>query len=133
MISRLRIIGAEDQNWREFGPGEVGIGWDSMVLGLAIHLVTGSPSIRCSCDRGRRPRPAVASSRGRRGLALSECRRRADPTVVRALTIDASGRTPARNDRTPTLSNYSAVRPYQSSVGVRITDNDSQDCLPERT
>jgi hypothetical protein len=41
VISRLRIIGAEDQNWHEFGPGEVGIGWDSMVLGLAIHLATG--------------------------------------------------------------------------------------------
>ena len=26
---------------REFGPGAVGIGWDSMVLGLAIHLSTG--------------------------------------------------------------------------------------------
>lgn len=31
----------DDENWREFGPGAVGIGWDSMVLGLAIHLSTG--------------------------------------------------------------------------------------------
>jgi uncharacterized protein YndB with AHSA1/START domain len=35
------VIGADDENWREFGPGAVGIGWDSMVLGLAIHLATG--------------------------------------------------------------------------------------------
>ncbi len=35
------IIDVDDENWREFGPGAVGIGWDSMLLGLAIHLGTG--------------------------------------------------------------------------------------------
>jgi uncharacterized protein YndB with AHSA1/START domain len=35
------IIGADDEIWREFGPGAVGMGWDSMLLGLAIHLGTG--------------------------------------------------------------------------------------------
>jgi len=30
-----------DEIWREFGPGAVGMGWDSMLLGLAIHLRTG--------------------------------------------------------------------------------------------
>ncbi len=30
-----------DEIWREFGPGAVGMGWDSMLLGLAIHLSTG--------------------------------------------------------------------------------------------
>ena len=35
------VIEADDEIWREFGPGAVGIGWDSMVLGLAIHLSTG--------------------------------------------------------------------------------------------
>ncbi len=35
------IIGIDDQIWSEFGPGAVGIGWDSMLLGLAIHLGTG--------------------------------------------------------------------------------------------
>lgn len=34
-------IGPDDDQWCEFGPGAVGIGWDSMVLGLAIHLETG--------------------------------------------------------------------------------------------
>jgi uncharacterized protein YndB with AHSA1/START domain len=32
---------ADDEIWREFGPGAVGMGWDSMVLGLALHLDTG--------------------------------------------------------------------------------------------
>jgi uncharacterized protein YndB with AHSA1/START domain len=31
----------DDAIWREFGPGAVGMGWDSMLLGLAIHLHTG--------------------------------------------------------------------------------------------
>jgi uncharacterized protein YndB with AHSA1/START domain len=35
------IVKADDPIWGEFGPGAMGIGWDSMVLGLAIHLSTG--------------------------------------------------------------------------------------------
>ncbi len=35
------IVDVDDENWREFGPGAVGMGWDSMLLGLAIHLGTG--------------------------------------------------------------------------------------------
>jgi uncharacterized protein YndB with AHSA1/START domain len=35
------IIDGDDENWREFGPGAVGMGWDSMLLGLAIHLGIG--------------------------------------------------------------------------------------------
>lgn len=31
----------DDEIWREFGPGAVGMGWDSMMLGLALHLSTG--------------------------------------------------------------------------------------------
>jgi uncharacterized protein YndB with AHSA1/START domain len=31
----------DDEIWREFGAGAVGMGWDSMLLGLAIHLSTG--------------------------------------------------------------------------------------------
>jgi uncharacterized protein YndB with AHSA1/START domain len=32
---------ADDEIWREFGPGAVGMGWDSMLLGLALHVDTG--------------------------------------------------------------------------------------------
>jgi len=35
------IAHVDDEMWNQFGPGAVGIGWDSMLLGLAIHLSTG--------------------------------------------------------------------------------------------
>ncbi|MDT5210462.1 MAG: hypothetical protein QOF67_2877 [Mycobacterium sp.] len=35
------IAAVDDATWHQFGPGAVGIGWDSMVLGLALHLSTG--------------------------------------------------------------------------------------------
>src|SRR6478735_10545638 len=31
----------DDEIWRQFGPGAVGMGWDSMLLGLALHVATG--------------------------------------------------------------------------------------------
>ena len=42
--SRLVIehIAHVDDHWDQFGPGAVGMGWDSMVLGLAIHVATGA-------------------------------------------------------------------------------------------
>ncbi len=42
--ARLRlehIAHVDDDTWREFGPGAVGIGWDLGLVGLAIHLTTG--------------------------------------------------------------------------------------------
>jgi hypothetical protein len=35
------IAQVDDETARQYGPGAVGIGWDSMLLGLAIHLSTG--------------------------------------------------------------------------------------------
>jgi uncharacterized protein YndB with AHSA1/START domain len=35
------IAHVDDEMAQQFGPGAVGIGWDSMVLGLAIHLSAG--------------------------------------------------------------------------------------------
>jgi uncharacterized protein YndB with AHSA1/START domain len=32
------IAHVDDERWTEFGPGAVGIGWDSMLLGLSLHL-----------------------------------------------------------------------------------------------
>ncbi|MCP2031045.1 uncharacterized protein YndB with AHSA1/START domain [Okibacterium sp. HSC-33S16] len=32
----------DDADWKQFGPGALGIGWDSMLLGLALHLSTGA-------------------------------------------------------------------------------------------
>ena len=35
------IAHVDDDTWRQFGPGAVGIGWDLGLVGLAIHLGTG--------------------------------------------------------------------------------------------
>jgi uncharacterized protein YndB with AHSA1/START domain len=32
----------DDERWAQFGPGAVGVGWDSMLLGLAMHLESGA-------------------------------------------------------------------------------------------
>lgn len=32
----------DQERWEQFGPGAVGIGWDMMLLGLALHLRTGA-------------------------------------------------------------------------------------------
>ncbi|TFV57386.1 polyketide cyclase [Mycobacterium sp. PS03-16] len=36
------IAQVDDDVWNQFGPGAVGMGWDSMVLGLALHLSSGA-------------------------------------------------------------------------------------------
>jgi uncharacterized protein YndB with AHSA1/START domain len=36
------IAHVDDARWAEFGPGAVGVGWDSGLLGLAGHLSTGA-------------------------------------------------------------------------------------------
>lgn len=59
------IAQVEDEIWRQFGPGAVGIGWDSMVLGLAIHLSTGE-SINPSFGK-----QWTGTEDGRRFLTLS--------------------------------------------------------------
>ncbi len=54
------IAEAGDETWRRFGPGAVGMGWDSMLLGLALHVATGEsvdPSVGqqwTATDDGRR-------------------------------------------------------------------------------
>jgi uncharacterized protein YndB with AHSA1/START domain len=56
---------ADDEIWRQFGPGAVGMGWDSMLLGLALHVATGEgidPSFG---------QQWVATEDGRRFMALS--------------------------------------------------------------
>jgi uncharacterized protein YndB with AHSA1/START domain len=65
--SRLVIehIAHVDENWPQFGPGAVGIGWDSMLLGLAIHLDTGE-----SIDPSFGPQ-WTATEDGRRFMKLS--------------------------------------------------------------
>jgi len=66
--TRLRIehiAHVDDEQWPRFGPGAVGIGWDSMVLGLALH-VAGSTEV--TPDKGME---WMATDEGRRFLTLS--------------------------------------------------------------
>ena len=81
------IIGIDDQIWSEFGPGAVGIGWDSMLLGLAIHLGTGE-SIDPSFGQ-----QWTGTDDGRRFMTLSgegwytaNVTRGEDPAAARVLT-----------------------------------------------
>jgi uncharacterized protein YndB with AHSA1/START domain len=59
------IAHVDDEMWEQFGPGAVGMGWDSMLLGLAIHLGTGE-SVDPSLGQ-----EWLATEDGRRFLALS--------------------------------------------------------------
>ncbi|GAA5200540.1 SRPBCC family protein [Rugosimonospora acidiphila] len=60
------IAPLDQQRWAEFGPGAVGIGWDSIIMGLALHLTSGGTALD----------PAevatwVASEQGREFMAAS--------------------------------------------------------------
>jgi uncharacterized protein YndB with AHSA1/START domain len=36
------VAHVDDERWAQFGPGAVGVGWDSMMLGLTMHLESGA-------------------------------------------------------------------------------------------
>jgi uncharacterized protein YndB with AHSA1/START domain len=55
----------DDEKWKMFGPGAVGVGWDLMLRGLAGHLTSGA-----ALDRDR-VRAWVAGEDGREFMALS--------------------------------------------------------------
>jgi uncharacterized protein YndB with AHSA1/START domain len=62
------IAHVDDERWAEFGPGAVGVGWDSGLLGLAMYLSSG---------QGVDPEESaawVASEDGRRFMTLSSDR-----------------------------------------------------------
>jgi uncharacterized protein YndB with AHSA1/START domain len=75
-----------DEIWRQFGPGAVGMGWDSMLLGLALHLGTGDSIDPSAGQRW------LATADGRRFLAVSSRQWAAahiasgdDPATARAM------------------------------------------------
>lgn len=63
VIEHIAVVG--DEMSLQFGPGAVGIGWDSMVLGLALHLSTGEAIDPAFGEQW------VTTDEGRRFLALS--------------------------------------------------------------
>lgn len=62
-IEHIAIVG--DEMSLQFGPGAVGIGWDSMLLGLALHISTGESIDPHFGEQW------VTTDEGRRFLALS--------------------------------------------------------------
>jgi uncharacterized protein YndB with AHSA1/START domain len=62
-IEHIAHVG--DDMWAQFGPGAVGIGWDSIFLGLSQHL-SGSPAV----DRSNSA-AWIASAEGRQFMTLS--------------------------------------------------------------
>ena len=59
------IAHVSDERWAEFGPAAVGIGWDSTVMGLSLHL-SGGPAIDL-----REGMAWAASEEGKRFMTLS--------------------------------------------------------------
>lgn len=63
------VAHVDDKMWAEFGPGATGVGWDSTLLGLAMHLTPGVKAITPE------QAPAwVASDEGRRFMSESSQR-----------------------------------------------------------
>ena len=81
-----------DPRWDEFGPGAVGVGWDTALLGLATHVATGA-----AVD----PREAMAwlgSANGREFVRRSSddwCRASIDAGTDAAAARAAAARTTA--------------------------------------
>ena len=44
-LEHTALVGGVGDQWDEFGPGAVGVGWDMCLLGLADHLTTGAPVV----------------------------------------------------------------------------------------
>ena len=78
-LEHVALVEDFDDKWDEFGPGAVGVGWDSALLGLAEHLATGEavnpdfadPALlefmRRSSDDGAGPRSPTAPHARKRG------------------------------------------------------------------
>jgi uncharacterized protein YndB with AHSA1/START domain len=98
----LRHIAKPTEHWKEFGPGAVGIGWDTALLGLAQHLGSGG---------GVKPEEAMAWMASPEGVefltASSEGWYEAD--VARG--TDAAV---ARAAADATLAAYTATEPPES-------------------
>jgi len=59
------IAHVDDETWAQFGPGAVGIGWDSIVLGLSLNL-SGAPAMDPAQGAAW-----AASDEGKQFMALS--------------------------------------------------------------
>jgi uncharacterized protein YndB with AHSA1/START domain len=92
----------DDEQWAEYGPGAVGVGWDLGLTGLAIHLSSGAPV------DPQESMAWAASDQGRQFVSLSSQRWR-DANV--AAGADPSG-AQAAADRTTAF--YTGAGPAES-------------------
>jgi len=42
LLELEHVAHVDDERWRQFGPGAVGVGWDMALMGLGQHLATGA-------------------------------------------------------------------------------------------
>jgi uncharacterized protein YndB with AHSA1/START domain len=62
----IHIAPDDDAKWAEFGPGAVGIGWDSVVMGLGLHLTAPEQALDPAAAM-----EWMASEEGRRFVTLA--------------------------------------------------------------
>lgn len=99
--TRLRLSHIADSDnpfWDQYGPGAAGVGWESGLVGLSLHLATGAPVDReafaawGTSDEGRRFGIGAAEAWGRADLASGEdaevARRRAAEVAAFYTTPD---------------------------------------------
>jgi uncharacterized protein YndB with AHSA1/START domain len=91
-----------DEHWGEFGPGAVGIGWDSAVVGLYLHLSSGE---------------AIGPGEGAAWAASEEGRRFMTLSGERWYEADVAGgadEAAARAAADRTIAAYTAAPPEES-------------------
>jgi uncharacterized protein YndB with AHSA1/START domain len=101
----LDHIAHVDEHWAEFGPGAVGIGWDMGLMGLALHLSSGTPA------DPEESAAWAASDEGRRFVSLSS--RRWCEASIAAGTDEAEAQAAA--DRTTAAYTAPASAPESRS------------------
>ena len=79
------IASVDDARWLEFGPGAVGVGWDSAVMGLAIHMATKREVDRAEVEKW------MASPDAPRFMTLSSERWR-DASVAAGTDLEEASR-----------------------------------------
>ncbi|MEV8636348.1 SRPBCC family protein [Streptosporangium sp. NPDC051023] len=65
------IAHVDQERWDEFGPGAVGVGWDLGLVGLTLHLSSGSSRVAVDPQESA---AWVISEEGRRFMTLSSLR-----------------------------------------------------------
>jgi uncharacterized protein YndB with AHSA1/START domain len=101
----LEHIAHVDEMWDQYGPGAVGVGWDSALLGLANHLATG-----VAVDRGE----AMAWLGSENG---KEFIRGSSDDWCRASIASGTDETAAKASAARTFAAYTGAAPETAGAG----------------